>query len=342
MGDITDNLPGTVHRSRVVSLSSRFRIPLALTGVLILMIVGLRMESLGWLSTITTIFMFVMLAEAWNILGGYGGYLNLGMAAFFGLGAYTTAILFDRLGASPFLTALVGGLVAVLFGVVVGLPSLRLRGHYFAIFTLVIGFLVETFAYNSKLMRGAMGIFLKPLPFGARTTEQVFYFVNLTLMILTVLVVHKIEHSRFGYALVAIREDEDAAEILGVRTTWLKMVALLIGAMIAGVAGGIYAYRVSYIEPLGTFSLDMSIDVVLMTVVGGAGTWQGPLIGVPTVMLIAEVLRIGVTRIEFFGSNVPTEFNRLIFGVILVLIALYARGGVMGLIRGVRGRRFTV
>jgi len=322
-------------------LTLHYGLYLLLAVGVLLIVFGLFSRQLGLMSTITTAFMFVILAQGWNILGGYGGYLNLGMAVFFGLGAYTTGILFGY--EVPFYVAVpAAGLVAVFFGVIIGLPSLRLRGPYFSILTLIIGFLVQTIALNAKITRGALGIFVDLPPFEPRAIEQTFYFTYLVLMIIAVWVVYKVEHSKFGYALVAIREDEEAASVLGVRTTLVKMNAFLMGAFMAGIVGGIYAYRIGYFEPFGIFSLTLSINVVLMTIVGGSGTWQGPLIGVPLITFIAEVLRIGITRIEFFGTGIPTEFNRVIFGLILVLVAMFAQQGIMGLFRRVRSRRFTV
>ncbi|HEY8486335.1 MAG TPA: branched-chain amino acid ABC transporter permease [Limnochordales bacterium] len=307
-----------------------------------LVLVGLQSQGLGLLSTLTTVFLYVVLAQAWNLLGGYAGYLNLGMAVFFGVGAYTTAILNARYGIAPLAAVPAAGLASCLAAAMVGIPSLRVRGSYFAILTMILGFLAQVVALNSKLTRGAMGIYVSPLPWDRRLVEQVFYFIYLALAVGTTWLVARLERSRFGYALVAVREDEDAAQVLGVRTTWVKMAALLAGALLAGAAGGIYAQRIGYLEPTGTFSLDISIDVVLMTLVGGAGTWQGPVIGVPLVMLLAEALRVGITRVALFGSRVPTEFNRVVLGAVLIVIALYARHGVMGLIRPVRGRRLTV
>jgi len=309
-------------------------------GVLVALgVVGLTVEALGLLSALTNVFLFVALAQAWNLLGGYAGYLNLGMAVFFGVGAYTTGILAHQLGWSPFATAPLAGVVAALWAAAVGVPSLRVRGAYFAILTMILGFLVQSLAYNAALTRGAMGIYVTPLPWGRRAVEQVFYFLFLGLAALATWGVARIERSTFGWALVAVREDEDAAEVLGVRTTRVKMAALLLGALLAGVAGGLYTQRIGYIEPTGTFSLDISIDVVLMTMVGGAGTWQGPVLGVPLVMLVAEALRVGVTKVAVFGTRVPVEFNRVIFGLVLIVIALWAREGLMGLLRPRRARR---
>jgi branched-chain amino acid transport system permease protein len=307
----------------------------------VLVMLGLRAE-LGLLTLLTTALMYVMIAQGWNVLGGYGGYLNLGMAAFFGIGAYTTAILFVRFGWSPFATLPLAGLASALLAMVVGLPSLRLRGSYFAILTLVIGFLIQTYALNSSLTQGAMGLFLDAPTSGPRRTEQVFFFVYLVLAVAVTVVVLFVERSKFGYALRAIREDEDAAEILGVQTTRVKMRALLLGAVIAGVAGGLYSYRIGYIEPGGIFALTLSIDVVLMTTVGGAGSWIGPVLGAPLIVVLADVLRVTVTRLQVFGASVPTEFNRVVLGLLLVGVALYAKRGIVGLFQRARGRRFLV
>jgi branched-chain amino acid transport system permease protein len=305
-------------------------------------VVGATVEALGLLSTLTTVFLFVVLAQAWNLLGGYAGYLNLGMAVFFGVGAYTTGILAHRYGWPPLATAPLAGIAAVVWAAAVGIPSLRVRGPYFAILTMILGFLVQSLAYNAALTRGAMGIYVTPLPWDRHTVEQVFYFTYLALALVVTWGVAMVERSRFGYALVAIREDEDVAEILGVRTTRIKIGALLAGALLAGITGGLYTQRIGYIEPTGTFSLDISIDVVLMTMVGGAGTWQGPMIGVPLVMLLAELLRVGVTKVALFGTRVPVEFNRVVLGCALILIAIYAREGLMGVLRPVRARRVGI
>jgi branched-chain amino acid transport system permease protein len=330
----------TIHLLKQVSVHLRY---IAILSILIgLILVNLFLKDMGLLGVTVTVLMYITLAQAWNILGGYGGYLNFGMAAFFGLGTYTTSILFDQFRWSPFITAPLGGLVAVFYGLVVGIPSLRLRGSYFAILTLVTTFVVKYYVYVVKFTKGAIGIYIQTLPFDMRTNNQIFYYIYLGLAVLTTLVVYLVERSRFGHALVAIREDEDAAEILGVSTIQVKNLALLLGACFAGIAGGFYSARIGYIEPEGVFNFSISIDVILMTIIGGSGTWQGPLIGVPVVMFLSELLRVGITKVQLFGTRVPLEFNRMIFGFILVLVALYAKKGIMGFFRRKRGKRFSV
>ncbi len=158
--------------------------------------------------------------------------------------------------------------------------------------------------------------------------ERVFYFLFLGFALAVTLLVYAVQHSAFGWALVAVREDEDAAEIIGVRTTEVKSRANALSAGIAGIAGGIYAQRILYLEPTGTFAFDISLNVVLMAVIGGAGTWQGPLIGVPLILLVADALRVAVT----------TEVNRVIFSLIVIAIALFFPGGVVGFVAGLRAR----
>lgn len=287
--------------------------------------------DLGLINTMGTVFMTIIIAQGWNLLGGYGGYLNLGMAVFFGLGAYTSGILASDL---PFWVLVpAGGMVAALGALIIGLPSLRLRGAYFTILTLIIGFLVTTLAFNLEFTRGAMGLFVPTPPFSGDATERLFYFTFLAFAVASVVAMYFVERSRFGAALVAIREDEDASAALGIRTTRVKLLAFLIGAGAAGIAGAIFSYRIGYIEPSSIFSLTLSINVVLMTIVGGAGSWQGPLIGVPLILLLAEFLRVVVTRLEVFGTGVPNELNRVVFGVILVVVALVAKQGVVGIFR---------
>jgi branched-chain amino acid transport system permease protein len=282
---------------------------------------GLFSHSLEYLNILGLIFMYVVMTQAWNILGGYGGYFNFGMVTFFGVGAYTTALLFHFFGLSPFLTAPLAGLASALFAFLVGIPALRLRGAYFAVVTMIVTFAMQILVLDLPFTQGAIGVFLTPLDLSPRATEQLFYFVFLGLAAAMTALIYAIENSNFGWALVAIREDEDAAEIIGVRTTAIKWIGNAVAGFATGLVGGIFAIRILYIEPTSTFSLDISLNVVLMAVIGGAGTWLGPLIGVPLVLLVAEALRVIVT----------SEVNRVLFSLIVIVMALYMPRGLMGL-----------
>ena len=153
---------------------------------------------------------------------------------------------------------------------------------------MIITFAVQTLVLDLPVTQGALGIYLQPLRLSPLGVERLFYFLFLGCAAAVTVLVYAIEHSNFGWALIAIREDEDAAEIVGVRTVEVKWIANGVAAFIAGVVGGLYAQRIMYIEPTGTFAFDISLNVVLMAVIGGAGTWQGPLIGAPLVLLVAR------------------------------------------------------
>jgi branched-chain amino acid transport system permease protein len=296
-----------------------------------LVLYGTLGRQLFILSTLGTVFLYVVLTQSWNILGGYGGYLNFGMVTFFGIGAYASAILFHYYGLSPFLTAPIAGLSAAFAGFLIGVPTLRLRGAYFALVTMIITFAVQVLVLNLPITQGALGIYMPRLPLTPLGVERLFYFLFLGLAVLVTILVYAIQHSNIGWALVAIREDEDAAEIVGVRTVEVKWAANALACFIAGLVGGLYAQRIAYLEPTGTFSFDISLNVVLMAVIGGPGTWQGPLIGAPLVLLVADALRVTVT----------SEVNRVIFSLIVILIALFIPGGVMGLLIRLRRHRIA-
>ncbi len=294
-----------------------------------LVLYGLIGTRLFYLSTLGTVFMYIVLTQAWNILGGYGGYLNFGMVTFFGTGAYASAILFHYFGLSPFLTAPLAGLAAAIAGLLIGIPTLRLRGAYFALVTMIITFAVQILVLNLPWTQGALGIYMQPIGLTPLGVERLFYFLFLGLAAAVTALVYAIERSNMGWALVAIREDEDAAEIVGVKTIEVKWIANAIACFIAGVVGGLYAQRIMYLEPFGTFSFDISLNTVLMAVIGGAGAWQGPLIGAPVVLLVADTLRVTFT----------SEVNRAIFSIVVIVIALFVPGGVMGLIHRWRRKK---
>jgi branched-chain amino acid transport system permease protein len=234
----------------------------------------------------------------------------------------------------------VAAVAAALFALVIGFPTLRVRGVYFAIITLILAFLMQRLAFNLPFTRGAIGIFLQPITSDGGVAIRTFYYVFLAMAVVTTLIVKAIEGSRFGFALVAIREDEDAANNLGVRTTSVKVYSLIIGAVLAGICGGLFAKRITFIDPDAAFPLLNSVDPVLMTFFGGAGTWLGPVLGAPLVVLLGEFLRVSFGGLGIFGrTGIPAEVARLVFGIILMVVALSARRGLMGLVRPQTGSR---
>jgi branched-chain amino acid transport system permease protein len=300
---------------------------------------GLRISVV---TTLTTALLYAVVALGWNVLGGYGGYLNFGAAIFMGAGAYTAAVLNTELGWSMWVGMPLALLAAVLVAIPVGVATLRLRGFFFAIFTLVLASLARVLVQNTPLLGGALGVYTEEPVSGTRALTALFYLTLLAMVAVATVVLWSVEHSRFGYALRAIREDEDAAAVLGVRTSAVKLRALLLGAAFAGVAGAVYAFRTAYIEPAGAFNVAFSLDIVLVCVIGGLGTWYGPIIGAFVVVLLEQWLRTTITDLHPFGVNIPAEANRIVLGVLLIVFALYLRRGVAGLFRQARGRRMGV
>lgn len=303
-------------------------------AVLLLAAFGASSSQLGTIRIWTIVLMYVVLTEAWTVLGGYGGYLNFGMAMFFGVGAYTAAIISSRASISPLATVLAAGVAAAILGVIFGIPSLRLRGAYFAIVTFVLTLAVEQLVSILGITNGALGLYLKPPALSPRASDELFFFIFLGGAIIVTLAVRQIGRSRFGSSLVAIREDEDAAEILGVPTTRVKTIAFVFAAFIAGMVGCVYASQLYYIEPVSTFDFSLSLSVVVAAIVGGRESWIGPLLGAVVTQLVAQ---------ELFSSAQGVEGN-LVLGALLIVFARFVPGGIVGLFRrmpGLRGGRFA-
>jgi len=266
--------------------------------------------------------MFAALATSWNIITGKTGYFSFGHGVFFGIGAYSAALLMLRLH-MPFFAGLVGGGVfAALFASLVGLPILRLKGHYFAIITLGIAEVMGGLALNlESLTGGGVGLTL-PLKTGSiNEIYYFFYFMMLSIMIAAVATSFLVDRSRFGHGLAAIREDETSATVLGVNTTLYKILAYALSAVFCGFAGATYGYWMSYISPDDVFGLPFSISIIVMCLIGGVGTLWGPIVG----SLIFEIFS------ELVWSNFLT-FHSAALGVLMILIIFLLPKGFMEMI----------
>lgn len=301
-------------------------------GVTMLSLFGATTGQLGSLRVATTVLMYIVLTEAWNVLGGYGGYLNFGMAMFFGVGAYTAAIVASEASIPPLATVPACAGVAAILAVIIGIPSLRLRGAYFAIVTFVLTLAVQQLVSVLGITNGALGLYLNPVSMSVRASEELYFFIFLGAAIVVTLVTRQIGRSQFGSALVAIREDEDAAEILGVPTTRVKTIAFVIAAVVAAMAGCVYASQLYYIEPVGTFDFSLSLSVVVAAIVGGSKTWIGPLVGAGATQLLAQELLLRTQGVE----------GNLVLGVLLVVFARFVPGGIVGFFTHRRGAKVTV
>src|SRR5688572_1330773 len=268
---------------------------------------------------------FVVLATAWNILGGYAGYVNFGTAAFFGIGAYTATLLFKWLGAPLALQIAGGAAVSGLLGFGVGLLTLRLRGIFFAIATVAVIFIMETLMVNWRYVGGATGLqLLRPPVLEPFDTYTRMLFVVMALMaVVAVSVARYIQISWIGRGLRAIRDSEEAAEASGVPTLKLKLFACTVSGALMGAAGAPMPMYLSFIEPASSFSLNYSVSALAMPMIGGTAHWIGPVIGA---LLLGSVQQIVTVTI-------PNEINVLVVGVLLVLFVVLAPDGVLGLFK---------
>lgn len=313
-------------------MMSRVARPLSLLSLGLLALFPFLGPPIYFIHLLAGLFMNVALASSWAMLGGYTGYLSLGQVTFFGIGAYTAAIGLSVYNISPFLTAPLGGLFAALLALVIGYPSLRLRGPYFSVTTLSIAFLAQVAAANTTQMGGGYGIQLPSLPLPIWQTEGVFYLIFMILAGIVVWVSRMISgRSRFALALLAIRNDEDVAEVFGVNVVQVKLKAFVLSAFFPGIIGAIWAYQISYIDPRSSFDIGLSIDMLLMAMFGGAGRWMGPMVGASVVYLLSQTLAFVIS----------SELNRVVFGIILVIVVFAMPRGITGFIEGLWTARGT-
>ena len=272
-----------------------------------------------------------MMAVAWNILGGFTGYVNFGSAGFFAIGAYTTVALNKALGLPLPLLILAGGAVGGLVGLGLGYLTLRLKGVYFAIATLAMAIVVETLVNNWTYVGGAKGSYMltpeKHLWFDSYI--QMLFVVMLLLTLSAVAVSRALSSSRLGRGLAAIRDDEVAAECAGVPTLRLKLVSTTVMGAMMGIAGAPFPYFVTYVEPGSAFSLFIAVNAIAMPMIGGTAHWLGPVIG---------ALLVGTTQ-EIVKVTVSSEMNVLIVGVMLVVFITLAPQGIVGVARKYLRRR---
>ena len=275
------------------------------------------------------ILQYVVIATAWNILGGYAGYVNFGTSAFFALGAYTAIFLIEALKAPLPVLILAGGLVSGLLGLAIGYLTLRLKGVFFSIATFALSVVLQTLIINWDYVGGAKGVtIIRPggPPFGNWVT--LLFTVMVGLAVGAVTVAWLIERSWIGRGLAALRDNEEAAECMGVPTLRLKLFATTVSGFLLGVAGAPFPYYVTYVEPSSAFNLDYAVNALAMPMIGGTTTWIGPVIGA---VLLGTAQQVATVTIS-------SELNLLIVGVALVAFVVLAPEGILGLVRRVRGR----
>jgi len=277
------------------------------------------------LRTATDILIYAILASSWNLIGGYTGYASFGNVVFFGVGAYSAAIAMNLAGLSFFPALLAGGLASGGFGFLIGLPILRLKGHYFAIATLGLAEATKALVQNLAITEGNAGLYL-PIPdFSVAASYRFFYYTALAVLLLLLLATRTLLKHKLGYGLIAIREDEDAAAATGVNTTLYKSLAFGLNGLFSGLAGAIYAYQQGFIKPEPVFAVTRTVKMIVMAVFGGIGSLLGPTLGAVCIEVIEHLLS------EHF-----LIIHALFFGAVVILAILFLPKGVHDVLGGRR------
>ncbi len=264
--------------------------------------------------------LLAVLAQSWNIIGGYTGYASFGNSVFYGLGSYGVAIAMVQWNL-PFAVGMIFGVaLAVVFAFLLGVPVLRLKGHYFAIATLGLAQVMSAIVSNVSVAGQNIGLVLPPL-----NNDRLFYELSLVLLIVATLTVFWLTRSRFGFGLIAIRENEEGAAVMGVNTTLYKVLAFALSGAITALAGGIHAYWITFLDPDSAFDISLNVKMIIMAVFGGPGTVFGPVLGAFVLSAISEILSSKVTNVA-----------GLFFGVVVVAAVVLMPRGVADVVRQFR------
>lgn len=304
---------------RLASSKTRpsWKVPAALgVGILCALVPG-AVHNDYLLQVFFRMVLFAALGLAWNLVGGYAGQLSLGHVAFFGLGAYGLAILTAR-GIPAWISILLAAVVAVIFAAIIGRIVFRLRGPYFTLSTIAFGEVLRLGATNLSVTGGAIGLSTPPL-FSGPSFWSSFYRASVVLAVVCFLVNYATSISRPGYYLMAIREDEDTASAVGIDNAGYKLRALLISAFLTALGGALYSSAFQYIVPDSVLTIEISVQIAIIAMLGGAGTLLGPVVGA---MLLIGASELFKTRFQ--------ESHLLIYGVLIVLVVLFLPEGIVG------------
>ncbi|MGB6007498.1 branched-chain amino acid ABC transporter permease [Castellaniella sp.] len=261
--------------------------------------------------------LLAVLAQGWNIIGGYTGYPSFGNSVFYGLGAYGVGIAMVQ-WQLPFAVGMAFGVVlAVIFAFLLGIPVLRLKGHYFAIATLALAQIMAAIVSNVPLAGQNIGLVLPPL-----NDDRMFYELSLILLLAATLTVWWLTRSRFGFGLIAIRENEEGAVVMGVDTTRYKVLAFALAGVFSALAGGIQAYWITFLDPGSAFDITLNVKMIIMAVFGGPGTILGPIVGSFILSAISELL-----------SSEVTSIAGLFFGIVIVVAVVLMPRGLADVVR---------
>ena len=277
------------------------------------------------------IFLHAIMAQSWNVIAGMSGQISLGQALFFGLGAYASATMYIKWGISPWVGLIAGMAISALVAAAIGIPTLRLRGHYFAIATLIIGISFQIIFQRWEWIGAASGIFLpieRATPWFSlqfHTTKLPYYYLSFGLCAAAFATVWLLQRSRLGMRLLAVRDEPQAAQSLGIDVAWHKVIAFMISGAMMATAGTFFAQYVLVIDPDRVFNLEISVLALLMAVLGGAGTLWGPALGAVILVPLSEYSRI------WFGGT-GGSIDLMIYGVLILLICIYQPRGLLVLV----------
>jgi branched-chain amino acid transport system permease protein len=286
------------------------------------------------LSILVQIFLFAALGSAWNIIGGFARQISWAHASFFLVGAYTGMLMFQYLKISPWISVFVGVALSIIFAIFIGAPSFRLRGTYFSLATIAVGQMIrELVVYFAGFTGGNNGIVISSKYKGFAVMrwnqETPYYYIFLILLILILGVVYIVDRGRLGYYLKAIREDQDAAESLGIRSSKVKMNALIISAACTSVLGTFYAFKMSYVDPTMVGSFDLAVKIGVIAIVGGIGTFWGPLLGAIVIIPLMEACNAFLPA-TWSGASLA------LYGLILMLIVIFKPEGFWSIVTDVK------
>jgi branched-chain amino acid transport system permease protein len=336
---------------------------LALAAVaLVLLLLPAAVSSPYALHVMILLFLAVVQGEAWNVVGGYTGQYSVGHAAYFGLGAYVTLMLLQFRHVAPWWGVWIAVFLAVIMAIVIGSITFRLRGPYFVLASIAMAEIFRLIALNWKdVTNGAEGILVSdipPLQIGGLTltdfvSKVPFYYAGLVLAAVTIAANYVVQHSKLGYFFQAIREDQDAAHSLGIPLSVYKNVALAISAFFTAWSGAFYALYVGFIDPGTVLAVDVSVQFVLICIIGGIGTILGPVLGALVLVPLSEALRANLLSDVLFKLGIVSESSRygaflrdnlahahaLIYGVLVVVVILFMPEGVLGFARRLFRRR---
>jgi branched-chain amino acid transport system permease protein len=299
-------------------------------ALLLLIIFPLVITQSVHIHVMILVFMFGMLGVAWNIIGGYAGMYSFGQVAYFGIGAYTSSYLLMAYGVNPWIGLVVGGCVAALVAGAIGYPCSNLRGHYFSIATIAFAEIVRIVFNNWKRVGAAEGLSL-PMEdpsfshFLFNSSKLPYYYIMLAFLLLSVVVCYFVATSKMGYYFRAIKESHRVAEVMGVNVVLYRLMAVMISAFLCAMAGTFYAQYILYIDPDSVMLLAISVQIVLISMLGGAGRILGPVIGAAILVPASEYTRIAL---GYKGTGV----DMLVYGLLITLISMYYPEGVWSLL----------